>query len=331
MRCTNKIGARISLLLLCVFALGTFTSCGSKKVSMKYDYEYPVSSYKILKADESDLAKSFAADLCVTEADYTEGTTVDMSHANAAGLFNVSTGETIYAKNVHNRYHPASLTKVMTAIVAMKYGELDQVLTVSENAVSLPSGASTCKLVVGDKITLDQALHALLICSANDAAIVIAENISGSVEEFAQLMTNEAHMLGATNCTFENPHGLTQDGHMITAYDMYLIFNEACKYDIFTEIIQMRSYTTQILDKSGNSRDMSVTTTNQYFTGEYRSPDKITIIGGKTGTTNAAGQCLTVLAKDIYGNSYIGIILGGSERSVLYSQMTKLLSEVYNR
>ncbi len=333
MRCTSRRGTveRILALLLGVWMIGTLTACGTETFSMQYDYEYPVSSYKILKADESDLAKSFASSLCVTDANNAGITTVNMSNANAAGLFNVSTGETIYAKNVHTKYNPASLTKVMTALLALKYGELDSNLTVSENAVHLPSGASNCGLKPGDRLTLDQALHALLICSANDAAIVIAEGISGSVEAFAELMNEEAYRIGATNCHFMNPHGLTQEDHLITAYDMYLIFNAACQYDVFTEIISMNSYTTQYFDKSGSVVEMSVKTTNQYLNGNCKTPDRITVIGGKTGTTNAAGQCLILLAKDIYGNSYIGIILGSIERAVLYEQMTGLLGEVYKQ
>lgn len=304
--------------------------CSEKQVSMQYDYEYPVTSYKIVPTDQSEKATSFASYLCVSEADYSEDTVVNMDNAIAAGLFNISTGETMYAKNIHTKLNPASLTKVMTAIVALKYGEMDMTLTVSKTINDLPYGASTCGLKVGDKLTLSQALHALLICSGNDAAIAIAEGISGSIEEFSALMNEEAKRIGATNSYFLNPHGLTENNHLVTIYDMYLIFNEAIKYDTFTEIIAMQSYQTQYYDKKDKVKEMSIKTTNRYLTNEYGEPDKVTVIGGKTGTTNAAGQCLVLLSKDIFGNSYISIILGASERALLYSQMTSLLDEIYN-
>lgn len=297
---------------------------------MKYDYEYPVSSYKMINTTQAEVADSFASDLCISESDYSEGTSVDMSTATAAGLFNVSTQETLYAKNIFTKLNPASLTKVMTALIALQYGELDMQLTVSNSINNLPYGASTCGLKEGDTLTLDQALHALLICSANDAAIVIAENIGGSIEGFADMMNAEAQQIGATNCYFLNPHGLTEDNHLITIYDMYLVFNEAIQYSKFTEIIAMSTYTTQYYNKSGNPVELDIKTTNLYLNGTVSEPDKITIIGGKTGTTNAAGQCLVILSKDIYGNSYISIILGSNERTVLYKQMTDLLNEIYN-
>lgn len=327
MKCTSK---KLSICMLLIILVTVLGGCANKQVLMQYDYEYPVTSYKIVPTDQSEKAVSFAADLCVSEADYSEGTAVKMDNAIAAGLFNLATGETMYAKNIHTKLNPASLTKVMTAIVALKYGEMDKVITVSKTINDLPYGASTCGLKVGDKLTLSQALHALLICSGNDAAIAIAEAIAGSIEEFAVLMNEEAMRIGATNSYFLNPHGLTENNHLVTVYDMYLIFNEAIKYDTFTQIIAMPSYETQYYDKKDKVKEMKIKTTNQYLTNAYGEPDKVTVIGGKTGTTNAAGQCLVILSKDIFGNSYISVILGASERALLYSQMTSLLDEIYN-
>ena len=111
----------------------------------------------------------------------------------------------------------------MTAVVALKYGNPDDVITATSNVNITESGAVLCGLKEGDRLTLNQALHALLMKSANDAAVAIAEHIGGSVEQFAEMMNEEARAIGATNSHFVNPHGLTADDHYVTAYDMYLI------------------------------------------------------------------------------------------------------------
>lgn len=221
--------------------------------------------------------------------------------------------------------NPASLTKVMTALVALKRGNRDDVLTASSNVKINESGAQVCGLEPGDVMTLDQALRILLMYSANDVAIMIAEQYGGTVENFCEMMNQEAHSLGATNCHFTNPNGLTEDEHFITVYDMYLIFNEACKYDLFKEIISMNSYTTVYHDKNGDEKSFDKKTTNWYLLGEAESPTGITVIGGKTGTTTAAGHCLVLLSSDTSGKSYISIVLQSSERTVLYEEMNGLL------
>lgn len=147
-------------------------------------------------------------------------------------------------------------------------------------------------------MTLDQALHILLMYSANDVAVLIAEGVSkGSVEDFVALMNQEAQEIGATNCNFLNPNGLTEEGHYVTAYDLYLIFQEALKYDLFNEIIQMNSYNTVYMDANGAEKSVEVETSNLYLRGGYDMPANVTVVGGKTGTTNAAGHCLILLSR----------------------------------
>lgn len=297
---------------------------------MPYSPDYPVSSYRMDSTEEStDTAVPFASELCVAEGDMTADTEVEIT-ASAAALFSLDDYETIYAKNIYETLAPASLTKVMTALVALKYGSPDDILTASENVKITESGAQVCGLKEGDQMTLTQALHILLINSANDAAVLIAEGIGGSVEGFCELMNQEAKALGATNSHFMNPHGLTQDNHYVTAYDMYLIFNAALEYDMINDIIHMQNYSTVYKDKDGNDKEISVKSTNLYLQGEKNAPDAITVIGGKTGTTNAAGHCLILLSRDSSDKSYISVILRAEGRDVLYQQMTDLLDEIEN-
>lgn len=309
----------------------TLTGCGSEEILFPYDPDYEVSGFRVTAESGSLTADAFASDLCVVPKDgnlNVNNPNVDMSEATSAGLFDLNNHETIYAKNVYERLDPASLTKLMTAIVALKYGNPDDMITVSGNVRIDESGAVVCGLRAGDQLTLNQALHVLLIHSANDAAVAIAEHIAGSVEQFANLMNEEAAAIGATGSHFVNPNGLTADNHYVTAYDMYLIFNEALRYEKVNEIIHMTSYETVYHDKNGAEKTFSYSTTNQYLTGNVKAPDNVTVIGGKTGTTNAAGNCLILLARDTAGNPYIGVIMRSSERGILYDEMTQMLGEI---
>ncbi len=301
--------------------------CGCGKDKLALSYERAITQNALT---QDQMADPFASDLCVISGDYLEGTDVSIEETSAAGLFDVNHNKVLYSKNIHERLNPASLTKVMTALVAIKYGNTEDTIICSENVKITESGATLCGLKAGDKLTLNQALHALLINSANDAAIAIAEHIGGSVEGFAAMMNEEAVLLGATGSHFVNPHGLTENEHYVTAYDMYLIMNAAMQYELFNEIIHMNDYTTVYYASDDSEKEMSFRSTNLFFHGDYNAPDKITVIGGKTGTTNAAGNCLILLTKDTGGNPYISVILRASQRTLLYEEMIDLLEEINN-
>lgn len=331
MKITNKRRSVLGKNIVLVIMISSFflSGCGQAQYDMPYEVKSDISSYRLVNTEESQTAVSFAADLCVV-SDNVMSDDVDMSKASGAGLFDINQKETIYAKNVHEKLYPASLTKVMTALVALKYGSVDMVLTASGNVTNLESGAQACGLREGDQMTLAQALHVLLINSANDAAIMIAEGIAGSVDEFANMMNEEALAIGATNTHFVNPHGLSDDNHYTTVYDMYLIMNEAVKYDMFNEIIRMTEYSTVYSDKNGEEKELSVKNTNHYLIGQAEAPSGVTVLGGKTGTTNAAGHCLLLLSKDTSGNPYISVILRADSRDDLYIQMSELLAQINN-
>lgn len=330
MKITNKYQMTKYITFLLVFGmLLSVTGCGVS-YEMPYTVNSDTSSFRIVNREEAvSAAIPFAADLCVTESNVNTAA-VDMSNASGAALFDINSKETIYAKNVHDKLYPASLTKVMTALVALKHGSADMLLTASSNVTNLEADAQTCGLKEGDQMTLAQALHILLINSANDAAIMVAEGVAGSVEEFAKLMNEEALALGATNTNFVNPHGLSDDNHYTTVYDLYLIMNEAIQYDLFNEIISMTSYTTVYHNANGDAKELTVNSTNHYLHGEAQAPTGVTVHGGKTGTTNAAGHCLVLISRDTAGNPYISVILRADSRDDLYTQMSELLNEINN-
>jgi D-alanyl-D-alanine carboxypeptidase len=198
-----------------------------------------------------------------------------------------ATGRILYQKEPDLRLPPASTTKVITAILALESGrKLAESLTVSKAATRIP--ASKLYLRPGQTLTIEDLLYGILLSSANDASLVLAEGLGGSVEAFAELMTKKAHDLGATNSHFTNPHGLTAPDHYSTARDLAILFRYAMKNPIFRDIVQTKISSVRsnsIIRKKTVARRISVRNHNRLlwnFDGA---------IGGKTGYTHAAQKC----------------------------------------
>ena len=323
MRCTNRSLALIGIILIISILL---TACSSQ-LSDPFDPDGSVSSFNIKNAAPLPDVKPFAADICVCDNDF-EKLSLAIDEAEAGGLFDATAAETVYAKNVHSRMNPASLTKVMTAYIALKYGHLDDTLTASSNVLITESGAQLLGIKEGDKMTLEQALYALLLYSANDAGVMIAEYLSGSVDSFAAVMNDEAKKIGATNTHFMNPHGLTHEEHYTTAYDLYLMMNAAMQFEEFRKIINSPEYKSSYRDREGNPKTIEIKSTNAYINGDVQAPEGVSVIGGKTGTTKAARSCLILLSNGSNGHTYISVILGSTDHDSLYRNMTTLLTDI---
>lgn len=323
-----KYTSRRKFVLLCTILIisSFFAGCGRLSYEMPYEAASGVSSFNVVSRQDFRVAEPFARDLCVLTGNVAAGDGLVLEQAESAVLLDLNNCQVLYAKNPHKKLHPASLTKIMTALVALENGSLDQVLTATGSVNITESGAQLLGLKAGDTMTLDQALRILLLYSANDVAMLIAEGVGGSVDNFVDMMNAKAKSLGATNTNFMNPHGLTDNDHLTTAYDLYLIFNEAVKNETFREIIQMSSYQTTYYDANGVAKDVDKQTTNLFLRGDYQVPSNVTVIGGKTGTTSAAGHCLVLLSRDVSGASYISVILKSDD--TIYQEMTDLLGEI---
>ena len=288
MKCTNKYKILLPVLILALLLL---TGCTQRSdVAEAYQLYETSDNYALTESSASAAPELLAENLCVggTENSATDG--IDAAFAQSAGVFSVEDEVVTYAQNIYQRMYPASTTKILTAYIALKYGKLDDVITVSNEAItSLMSGSSICGLKPGDSLTLDQALYGLMLCSGNDAANAIAEHISGSVEKFAELMNQEAAALGASQSHFVNAHGLPDENHYTSVYDLYLIFQNAVQDQTFLDIISTMSYDVVYTDVNGAGVERTWENTNQYLTGKEKGPEGITVVGGKTGTTGAAG------------------------------------------
>lgn len=271
-------------------------------------------------------ADSFASSYAVSSGNMSlEG--VAISDTTKAGLFDLDHGSVMFAQNIHEKSYPASITKIMTAILAFKNGNMDDIVTIPAEALNQESGSTEIGFQEGDQVTLDELLHGLLIYSGNDAAVAIAQHIGGSVDQFVEMMNQEALELGATNTHFANPSGLQDENHYTTVYDIYLMLQEAMTYPHFLEIAQLSSY-----NLTCNRGEQEVTfhldATDQYLTRQVTASKNVTVLGGKTGTTSDAGSCLALLSQNAYGEPYISIVLHAANKTNLYTYMNQLLSAI---
>lgn len=217
-------------------------------------------------------------------------------YAPACILMESSTGKILYSKNANQQMYPASTTKIMTAILTLEHCNLTDVVTVSHNAIfSVPAGYSNANLQEGEELTVEQLLNVLLIPSANDAAFALAEHIGGSVEAFSDMMNKKAEEIGCKNTHFVNPNGIHSQNHYSTAYDLALIGRYAMKFDVYRKIITTVTYTLPITNKYdkndrifSNTNDLIKESSKYYYQAA---------IGGKTGYTDAAQNCIVTSAK----------------------------------
>lgn len=226
--------------------------------------------------------------------------------SEAAFLMERSTGNTLYEKNAEEKMYPASTTKILTAILAIENCDLNEMATVSKNAVSLvPKGYSNAGLVAGENLSIENLLYALMLNSANEAANVLAEHISGSIDEFCKLMNEKAKEIGCTNSNFVNTNGMHDENHYTTAKDLALIANYCMNNETFRKIVSTTTYElpdTNIIkmQRIMKNTNMLIFENSKYYY-EYA-------IGVKTGFTSQAGNCLvTCSSKD--GIEFIGVTL----------------------
>lgn len=305
-----------------ILLISTLTGCGDSYLE---PYQVKYEGYEELR--QGVYRKSGMAEgRCVIE----DESIYDANdiNASAAGLFCLDTGTVLYSKNAFESLPPASLTKLMTALITLKHADLSQSVTVGEEVLITEPGAKLCYFQPGDTLTVDQLLRAALIYSGNDAAAALAVSVGGSLEGFVKMMNEEAKRLGATSTHFENPHGLDDARHLTTVYDLYLIFSECLKYDAFREIISTASYDCTYQKADGSRKTVTWLSTNEYLKGGEVFPSEVNLYGGKTGTTELAGSCLMLYVSDKAGRNYISVVLGASDGEQLYDEMDKLLHKI---
>ena len=230
--------------------------------------------------------------------------------ADGGILMDADTGTILFGKNMDQSYYPASITKILTALIVLEHCSLDEMVEFSyDDVYNVEAGSSSAGIDEGDVLTVRDCLYALLLASANESANALACHVSGSREAFAELMNETAASLGCTGSHFANPSGLNDENHYTTAHDMALITREAIKNPVFLEINGTRSYQlapTKRTPEGGyvaNHHRMLNKNESVYYPGAF---------AGKTGYTSLAGNTLVTCAKK-NDMTLIAVILNGHQ------------------
>lgn len=250
-------------------------------------------------------------------------------NSRAAILMDAKTGTIIYEKNAHEKHYPASITKVLTGYIACSEGKFDDTLTVSQSAIDgMGVGGSSIGLVPGEKINFEDGLYGVMLESANEVCMAIAEHMSGSKDAFVKKMNEVAQSIGCKESHFANPHGFHDDNHYTTCYDMALITKKAITNEDFNHIWGTVSHqipaTNLNVSRYLNHKDKMIKPSSEYY-----YPD---LVGGKTGFTDQAGNTLVSFAER-NGASLISVVMKADGYDNTYKDSIALLDygfSVYN-
>lgn len=249
-------------------------------------------------------------------------------------LVNETRHSVVCAINPHKRIYPASMTKVLTGIIVMDAIESGQISLSDTVVVGKPiefneDNVAVLGLQTGDYITIEELLHGLLISSYNDCAVLLARRISGSVSEFVELMNAKAAELGATNSHFVNPHGLHDNNHYTTPYDLYLIFKEFLSKDLLVQIDSNSTYDLT-MHRGDEKMVIPLTATNAFLSNSFEMPTGYSITGWKTGTTEKAGSCIILeFINNETDERFICLVSNAEDHEALYQNVEDMLKEIY--
>ena len=255
---------------------------------------------------------------------------VDNSDIKSVIIYDKTFETYIFKKEPSMKIYPASITKVMTALLVLENTQdLDVKVTASINAVSQNrEGGSTTDIKAGEELTYAQLLDALLIKSGNEVAYILAEAVSGTIEDFVALMNQKALMLGLSGTHFVNPCGLQEEDHYSTAYDIIKLARYAMKNEIFAGIVSKKILSlppTNIHEEEGWADSQN---TNLLLTDEKYLSDNFTVTGIKTGTTPFSGYCLLSSVMLRTGSELYGVVLGAPDEDTLYSYNRSLYDTI---
>ena len=237
-------------------------------------------------------------------------------NSRAAFIYDRNSKEVIYGKEENTKRKMASTTKIMTCMVVLEKGELTDTVIVSKKAAG--TGGSRVGLKTGDKVSVQDLLYGLMLCSGNDAAVALAEHVGGSVEGFADLMNEKARQLNLSSTHFVTPHGLDNEEHYTTAYELAIMADNALKNNTFSSIVGTKNITINI-----NGKPRNLSNTNELL-GSMAG-----VYGVKTGFTNGANRCLVTSCKR-ENLDIITVVLGADTKKIRTQDSIKLINYAMN-
>ncbi len=272
----------------------------------------------------SDLSTyNFPAPVCF-DASRPLSLTADHLYGDACIVMDATSGEVLFEYNSRQQMYPASTTKIMTLLLALEMGRLNETVTIPQSAADVPADSSLVPVYPGEQMTMEDLLHGLMIRSGNDAANATATILSGDMDSFVEAMNNKARELGAYDTHFANPHGYHDEAHYTTAFDLATIARAGLIDADFCRIVTCLSYT---LPATSRREPLTLTCTHELFNPE--SEFYIPYAAGiKSGYTSAAGFCYVGAAQTRQG-TLIAVVLHAPTRNRAWQDMKKLFSYGY--
>lgn len=257
--------------------------------------------------------------------------------AKAVVVYERNSGTLIYNWNADSRIYPASMVKLMTALVALDSGDISKKVIITQGALNrVPAGALTMGLKAGEELTLEQLLYCMMVASANDAAVVIAQYVGGSQEGFIAKMNEKARELGCTDTNFSNVHGLHSEQTYTTARDVCRILLAGLEDSRFRDMFTTKTYT---IPATRLSEERKIKSTNNMMMTSSRDYYDARVTGGRTGATDAAGRCIAITA-EANGMELVCVLMGAEptyseDKQVVlrfgsFEEMAELLDYVFD-
>ena len=324
------LGMLLVLILLAAGAIGALIYVyvnDPGRLTMPLPWSNERMAYTSADQNAMQSGEAFSSQVCIGTNNVTNSE-ITVGDSESAALFSIDDRKVVFSREMFRPIYPASITKIMTAILALKYGNMSDTVTVNWQDLELESGSQVVGLKIGDQVTMSELLRGLLVHSGNDCAQAIARAVGGTQDKFVDMMNEELYAIGCTGTHFTNPTGLHDSNHYTTVYDIYLMLNEALKYDEFVNVMQISVYDFEYTNSDGEECHVTLDSTDHYLTGEVEPPKDVTVLGGKTGTTSAAGNCLALVAQNAYGQFYISVVVGAASKDQLYEDQNQLLGQI---
>lgn len=325
MKYRRNLGLYVLLVLIVAFCFGGCQSGNSNIIDHEFTYDH---NGNVMDFDSPlTRGEAFSSQICVIDPDHPNIGDAHMVMAQTALLINRNSGECLYAKSPFVRMYPASTTKILSALIALEEGDRELALSVGEEVLIDEENISLCDFRVGDEISFDIAINGMMLQSGNDAAAYLTRFVTDDMDTFIEMMNERARELGATKSNFVNAHGLHDTKHYSTAYDLYLIFNEAVQNKDFREIIRRKNYQDSFIRTTiYNTYSIPVDFKNKglYINGEREVPEGAIVLGGKSGTTQdyQYNYCLLFSVGNV---EYIAIVMGEESADIEYNDLDTLI------
>ncbi|MGN0243905.1 MAG: D-alanyl-D-alanine carboxypeptidase family protein [Lachnospiraceae bacterium] len=313
---------KTAMILSCVLLSTAWLSgCGDRKEKASLSVTNPgqILSYHADTDEMEGLGSQYAVAPMDSSAQVTLSQKVD-----TALLINMDTKEVVASNHAYKKIYPASMTKLLTALVVLDNASLNETVVLQKDITFKDPEVISMNLKKGDRFTVETLLNAMLVSSANDCAVALAQYIAGTEENFAILMNEKAKELGATHSHFMNVTGLHDKDHYTSAYDLYLIFENVLEQEELSSIINQKEYEMYYTAASNEVITQKLQSSNRFLNGSYDMPKGCKMMGGKTGTTNAAGYCLISQVQGKDHQRYIAVVANADDTDSLYATCAEL-------